>query len=356
MGPGQETDHVRRTRFRDVLTTNEGMIRSRVVVAAAGPWTDEVLRRYGHPEPMIRATKGVHLVFQRERLNVKNVVVVPTADKRMIFVAPRDEFTYVGTTDTDYRDSLESVLVKDADVDYLLDTLNDCFPSLNLGVADIISSWAGLRPLLREEGDPSKVSRDYQIALYEHGLAVIAGGKLTTYRTMAESLIDQVVDRYKHRLQGNVQPCRTAEAALVGGEMADFPSYLRAQSLGLINRWGLSQSTVEHLIKSYGHNHMEILALGLTDHKLLEPLGPDVPIIKAEVVYAVEDEMALTIVDFMGRRTGLMLFDVERGLPVVETVVKIMGKQLGWGRTRRNAEIQKYRQAVQEMFIFRSQS
>ena len=99
---------------------------------------------------------------------------------------------------------------------------------------------------------------------------------------------------------------------------------------------------------------MEILALGLTDHKLLEPLGPDVPIIKAEVVYAVEDEMAITILDFMSRRTGLMHFDGERGLPVVETVAKLMGKLLGWGHARRNAEINKYREAVQEMFLFRS--
>ncbi len=280
------------------------------------------------------------------------MLAVPTTDKRLIFVVPLEQFTYVGTTDTDYSGSLDKILVEAADVDYLLDVLNNCFPSVNLGPDDIVSSWAGLRPLIMEEGDPSQVSRDHYIGLYDDGLVVIAGGKLTTHRTMAKNLIDQVLERYAHLLEGGFQACTTDEVPLTGGEMIDFPSYLRAQSLGLKGRWGLSLTSIEHLIHSYGRNHMEVLALGLSERKLLEQLGPGCRVIKAQVIYGVEDEMALTLEDFMSRRTDLLHFNGGGGLEVV--AAKLMGKTLGWSRARRQAEIRKYRQTVQEMFHFKS--
>ncbi len=353
---GLDTDKevLNRVTFREVTKNKQGVIRARVAVTAVGPWTAELFRLSHHPGPAIRPTKGVHLVFPRDRLNVKKVVVVPTGDKRMIFVVPLGEFAYVGTTDTDYTGSLDTVLVEAADVDYLLDALNHCFPSLNLGPADIVSSWAGIRPLIMEDGVPSKVSRDYFVTLYDDGLAVMTGGKLTTHRTMAKSLIDQVLEHYAHLLDGDFQPCQTAETPLTGGEMVDFPSYLSAQSLGLKGRWGLSLTTVEHLIHSYGRNHMQILALGLRDRKLLEPLGPGCRAIKAQVIYGVEDEMALTLEDFMSRRTDLIHFNGGQGIAVV--AAKLMGKSLGWSRAHRRAEMRRYRQAVQEMFHFRSGS
>ncbi|UCG13463.1 MAG: glycerol-3-phosphate dehydrogenase/oxidase [Deltaproteobacteria bacterium] len=349
-----DTGDVHQLRFQDVLSSKQGKMKARVVVVAAGPWTDEVLRLCRHPGPALRPTKGVHLVFRRNRLNVQQVVVVPTEDKRMIFVVPFGEFTFVGTTDTDYAGSLDRVLVEAADVSYLLDGVNHCFPTLSLGPRDVVSCWAGLRPLVQGEGAPSQVSRDYDISLYEDGLVVITGGKLTTHRTMAMSLVDQVLERYAHRLEGEFKPCRTGESALVGGEMAEFSSYLKAQSLGLVRKWGLSETTVDHLILSYGRHHMDILALGLRDRKLLEPIAPGCRVIKAEVIHAVEEEMALTLEDFMSRRTSLLHFGCEHGAPV--TVAKLMGKWLGWNRSRRRAEIRRYRETVKEMFHFRSAS
>jgi len=339
-------------RFREVMKGKQGVIRARVVVVAAGPWTGEVFKLHPESGPTIRPTKGVHLVFPESRLKVNKVVVVPTADKRMLFVVPLEQFTYAGTTDTDYTDSLDKILVGADDVDYLLDALNHCFPSVNLGPDDIVSSWAGLRPLIMEKGDPTKVSRDHYIGLYDDGLAVIAGGKLTTHRTMAKNLIDQLLERYEDLLQGEFQPCTTDAVALTGGEMTHYSSYLRVQSLGLKSRWGLSPTTVEHLINSYGRNHLEILALGLGDRKLLEPLGPGCRVIKAQVIYGVEDEMALTLEDFMSRRTDLLHFNGGRGLEV--TAANLMGKALGWSRARKRAEISKYRKSVQEMFHFKS--
>jgi glycerol-3-phosphate dehydrogenase len=310
-------------KFREVMKGKEGVIRARVVVVAAGPWTGELFKLHSEPGPAIRPTKGAHLVFPEGRLKVNKVLALPTTDKRLVFVVPLEQFTYVGTTDTDYSDSLDKILVEAADVDYLLDVLNNCFPSVNLGPDDIVSSWAGLRPLIMEEGDPSKVSRDHYIGLYDDGLAVIAGGKLTTHRTMAQDLIDQVLERYAHRLEGGFQACTTDEVPLTGGEMIDYPSYLRAQSLGLKGRWGLSLTSMEHLINSYGRNHMEVLALGLSDRLLLEQLGPGCRVIKAQVIYGVEDEMALTLEDFMSRRTDLLHFNGGGGLDGAAPAAKL---------------------------------
>jgi glycerol-3-phosphate dehydrogenase len=347
-----DKERLNEVRFRDSLKGKAGVLRARVVVVAAGPWTEKFLRLHGHPAPALRPTKGVHLVFSRSLLEVNKIVVAPTEDERMIFVVPLGEYTYVGTTDTDFTGSPDNLLVEAEDVQYLLDALNQCFPSLNLGPADIVSAWVGLRPLLLEKGAPSKVSRDHYISLYDHGVAVITGGKLTTHRTMARELIDQLLEHYGNLLAGDYQPCSTGEIPLTGGEMADFSSYLKAQSLGLKDRWALSHNTIEHLIHSYGRNHMEILALGLRDKKLLEPLGPGCRVIKAQVVYGVEDEMALTLEDFMSRRTDLLHFNGDPGPTGI--AAKLMGRALGWSRRRRHDEIRKYRETVQRMFHFRS--
>jgi glycerol-3-phosphate dehydrogenase len=351
IGLNTDNESHREVRFREVMTGREGIIRARVIVSAVGPWTGELFKLHRLSGPPIRPTKGVHLVFPGERLQVNKIVVLPTADNRIIFIVPLGQFAYVGTTDTDYSGPLDNVLVESDDVSYLLNTLNKCFPSLHLGPEDIASTWAGLRPLIMEKGDPSKVSRDYYIALYEEGIAVIAGGKLTTHRTMAESIIDQVLERYGHFLQGEFRPCTTAEVPLTGGEMSDFPSYFRAQFLGLEGRWGLSASNVEHLLHSYGRNHMQVLALGLHDPKLLKPLGPNCRVLRAQVIYGVEDEMALTLEDFMSRRTDLLHFNGEG--KVEKVVAKLMAKSLGWSRARRRNEIKRYRQRVKEMFHFR---
>ena len=351
IGLNTDNESWREVRFREVITGREAIMRARVIVSAVGPWTGEFFKLHRLSGPPMRPTKGVHLVFPGERLQVNKILVLPAGDRRFIFVVPLGQFAYVGTTDTDYTGSLDNILVESDDVSYLLDTLNNFFPSLNLGPEDIVSTWAGLRPLIMEEGDPSKISRDYYIALYDQGIAVIAGGKLTTHRTMAESIIDKVVEKYDRFLPGDFRPCTTAEVPLTGGEMNDFPSYLKAQSLGLEGRWGLSATEVEHLIHSYGRNHMQILALGFYDPKLLRALVPNCRVLRAQVIYGVEDEMALTLEDFMSRRTDLLHFNGEGELEKV--VAKLMAKALGWSRARRRDEIKRYRQRVKEMFHFK---
>jgi glycerol-3-phosphate dehydrogenase len=338
--------------FQDRLTGVAGALKARVVVGAGGPWTDELLHLIDYPRPVLRVTKGVHIVLPKERLRVKHAVVMPTRDKRFIFTVPKGNFTYIGTTDTDYEGSLDDVSADGKDLRYLLENANHCFPRARLMPEDIVSAWAGLRPLLREEGDPSKVSRDYHIDNYARGFVIITGGKLTTYRRMAETLVDHVLAQYADRFQADFGPCRTAEAPLIGGEMADFAAYLEAQTLALTGRWKLSAAVAERLVKNYGRNHMDILALGFQNPKLMQAVHPDYPLIKAEVVYAVEEEMAMTLEDFMSRRTDWAFFDRHRGAPLIETVASLMGRLLGWNRRRRLTEIERYRRSVDDMLRF----
>ncbi len=349
IGFRNDSGTLRRVKFYDELSRNEGEIGARVVAIAVGPWTDEIFQPPDHIAPLLRPTKGIHVVFPRSRLNVNHVVVVPTADKRIIFAVPRDDFTYVGTTDTDYTGSIDSVPVESGEIDYLLNTLNHYFPSTQLTPEDIISTWAGLRPLLSQEKEPSKMRRDYQMVFNKDGVAAIVGGKLTIHRTMAANLLDQMLQSYAHRLPKSFHTCQTDTTQLTGGEMAEFGAYSRAQTLGLVNRWKLAPETAFRLVCSYGRNHLDILAIGLQNRKLLEPLIPGFPVLKAEVVYAVEDEMAITLEDFISRRTDLMHFNKQQGLQAVEAIARLMGHLLGWKRRQRKAEILKYRRAVQTM-------
>lgn len=349
IGFENDSGSLRRVKFCDELSRNAGEIGTRVVAIAAGPWTDEIFHLPDRSAPLLRPTKGIHVVFPRNRLCVNHVVVMPTADKRIIFAVPRDDFTYVGTTDTDYTGFLDTVPVESGEVDYLLNTLNHYFPSTQLEPEDIVSTWAGLRPLLSQEREPSKMRRDYQMFFNEDGVAAIVGGKLTIHRTMAANLLDQMLQSYAHRLPQSFHACQTDTAQLTGGEMAEFDAYLRAQTLGLVNRWRFAPKTASRLISCYGRNHLDILAIGLQNRKLLEPLIPGSPVLKAEVVYAVEDEMALTLDDFMSRRTDLMHFDNQQGIQAVETIARLMGHLLGWKRRQRKAEIRKYRRSVQTM-------
>jgi glycerol-3-phosphate dehydrogenase len=349
---GANDRHYRVT-FEEVQTRAVGEIRARVVVAAVGPWLDRFLQMRDHSERLLRPTKGVHLVFPARRLRVDKAVVLPTEDDRIVFVVPRGEFVYAGTTDTDYVGSFDAVPVEAHDVRYLLNVLNDVFPKLRLQDTDIVSSWAGLRPLLRGGGPPSKVSRDYHIAFFEDGLTCIAGGKLTTYRAMAEDLVDRVLQHFAERMQARFPSSRTRQTPLSGGEMGDFNAYLQAQSRGLTGAWGFTPSTAEGLLHTYGSRHMDLLAWGCREPSLLKPLGPSCPVIKAQVVHAVEEEMALTLEDFMARRTGLMHFSAEHGMDVVEEVARLMGGRLKWSRARRRDEIRLYERCVAEMLAFR---
>lgn len=341
--------------FRDATSGKEHLVRARVVVNAAGPWVDALRALTGEP-PMLRPTKGVHIVFPRARLPVSGTVVIPSDDRRMLFVVPAGECTYVGTTDTDYRIDPALARTDSEDADYLLRAVNALFPETRLSPKDIVAAWAGVRPLVAEEGapTPSDVSRDYDIDIGPPGFYSIAGGKLTTCRSMAQGLVDRVIEEEGRRFGWQTKPARTAIVPLVGGNIDGFERYRRGLMPALEESWGLQPRTAYRLLRSYGTEYVRVLAYALRDPALLRPLSPSCPVLRAEALYAAEEEMALTLEDFMARRTDLMLFHPTHGLDAAPEAARLMGSVLGWGWRERRRQVARYRESVAQMTAFLS--
>ncbi|MDB6112421.1 MAG: glycerol-3-phosphate dehydrogenase [Pedosphaera sp.] len=199
--------------LEDRLSQSKLKVQARAVVNATGPWADGL----PHSRVKLRATKGVHLVVDRARVPVPEAVVM-TEGKRILFAIPWGQRTILGTTDTDYTGALDRVTADSADIQYILRVTNQFFPTVKLAEPDVISAWAGLRPLIANpNGKPSDVSRSHEIRTPEPGWWDVAGGKLTTYRLMAEQTTDQVVKwlRGRHGLNGSVTPCCTAHELLL---------------------------------------------------------------------------------------------------------------------------------------------
>src|SRR5438094_1533327 len=314
-------------RLHDGLGGADYRMSARVVVNAAGPWVDEVRALAGaRGGPRLHLTKGIHLVVPHARLPVRHAVVMQARDRRSVFAVPRDGATYIGTTDTDHGPPVDHPEVTAGDVDYLLDAANRCFTGPPLAPTDVTGTWAGLRPLLHEEGKrPSEISRKDEIMVdAATGLVSIAGGKLTTYRRMAERVVDLVCERLGHRA-----PCRTDGVPLPGGER--LPEEVARQLPAL------PAGAAERLVRLYGAEAKTIAARG-------GETVPGLPIVlRGEVEHVLDAEMTLTLEDLLERRTRLLLFDPHQGLDGLETVASMAAARLGWTSARTAAEIDAYR-------------
>jgi len=314
-------------RLRDALGGADYRVSARVVVNAAGPWVDEVRALAGARRgPRLHLTKGIHLVVPHVRLPVGHAVVMQARDRRSVFAVPRDGATYIGTTDTDHGPPVDHPEVTAEDAEYLLDAANRCFTGPPLAPTDVTGTWAGLRPLLHEEGKrPSEISRKDEIMVdTATGLVSIAGGKLTTYRRMAERVVDLVCERLGHRV-----PCRTDAVPLPGGER--LPEEVARKLLAL------PAGAAERLVRLYGAEAETIAARG-------GETVPGLPIVlRGEVEHVLDAEMTLTLEDLLERRTRLLLFDPHQGLDGLEAVASTAAARLGWTPARTAAEIDAYR-------------
>jgi glycerol-3-phosphate dehydrogenase len=325
---------------RDALTGATRRTRARVVVNAAGPWVETVCGLAGASGGRrLRLTKGIHLVVPHARLPLRHIVVMRARDHRSVFAVPRDGATYLGTTDTDHGSPSLYPEITAADADYLLEAANATFVGPPLARADVVGAWAGLRPLLDEAGKrPSEISRKDEIMVdAATGLVSVAGGKLTTYRAMAERVVDLVCQRL-----GSGTPCRTAALALPGGECP--PSELRALTervAAALPR--LAPGAAARLVRLYGTEAEAIAARAGADPPAGEPLPglPDVP--RAEIEHALDAEMVLTLTDLLERRTRVLLFAPDQGLAAAETVATLAARRLGWNPARTAAELDDYR-------------
>ncbi len=250
VGLEREGERVAGVRFRDGVAGREGTVRARVVVNATGPWNDR-LRAMGGLNAVLRPTKGVHVVFPRSRFGLTTTTVIVYGG-RTVFAVPYGDCAYVGTTDTDYSGDPGDAVTDAADVAYLVEAVNQQFEGVRVSAADVISSWAGVRPLVAEEGAPtaSDVSRDYVIDVGPEGMYSIAGGKLTTCRSMAESLVDRVVEQEGERFGWQAKPCRTRTLPLIGGNIGGFERYAEGTVAALVEDWGISAAIAYRLLQS----------------------------------------------------------------------------------------------------------
>jgi glycerol-3-phosphate dehydrogenase len=339
-------------------------VRALAVVNATGPWTDRTMALSASSEAraQLRPTKGVHIVVDRARLPVQHAVVCfHPEDGRVLFAVPWGDRTYVGTTDTDDPVDPSQVHATAADVDYLLEAANAYFPSQLLTTDDVLSTWAGLRPLMRpsgevEGGQESSVSREHQILVAHDGLITIAGGKLTTYRRMSAEVVDTVVKRLKGRLSGRLRAAPTGKQPLPGGvgwpHDDEISGLLAAVSAAA---GGLPDDVVAHLVEVYGVRAAQVAALVREEPASAQRLVDGRPEIVAQIDWAVREEMAAEVADFLVRRSQLFYRDAEQGLGAVPVVAARMAGLLGWSEQRRARSEEHYREVVRTARAWRGE-
>ena len=333
---------VRGAIVRDVLSGESRSVRAHVVVNATGPWTD-VLRLMDDPQapPLLRPTKGAHVVVPRRRIaNQHAITLFSQIDGRVFFVLPWGDLSYIGTTDTDATTTPDHVSVTKDDITYLLRSANAAFPDAHLTTQDVISSWAGLRPLLREatHADPSQVSREHRVVESAQGLITIAGGKLTTYRVMARDVVDRVAKRL-HAIDGRpTAPAPPTDTEpLPGGEPAELAVLIEAARAR-----GVTDAVAEHLVANYGSESAAVLNLVERDRSLGAAIVRGKPQLWAEVTYAVEREMALRVQDVLVRRLHLSYALPNHAQELVAPVAQRMKQLLGWDESREAEELRDY--------------
>jgi glycerol-3-phosphate dehydrogenase len=325
----------------DLATGEMGIIEAAAVLNATGPWGDAV-RQMEEPgvAPLLRTTRGVHIVVPRERVGHRHAITfLSPIDGRVMFVLPWGELSYIGTTDTDTSESPRDAKASDADILYLLRSVNARFPGAHLTPDDITVTWAGLRPLVRDHaGTASGNSREHVIVTGRAGMITVAGGKLTTYRAMAASAVDHVIRALPPRRRGGwPRESGTARESLPGSEAPDLSGF-RERALAV----GLPADTAEHLLRLYGTESAGIINLGRTDRALYQRIHLRHPAIAAEVIHAARRELALTVEDVLVRRLHLYYELPDHGVAAAGRVAALLGRELGWDVERAAHEAARY--------------
>ncbi len=336
----RDRDRVVGVEVTDLETGRVHQVRAKQVINAAGVWTDEIQEMVGgRGQFQVRASKGVHLVVPRNRINSATGIITRT-EKSLLFVIPWGSHWIIGTTDTDWNLDLAHPAASSTDIDYLLDHVNTLLED-PLTRDDVVGVYAGLRPLLSGESDStSKLSREHGVSSPVQGLTVIAGGKYTTYRVMAKDAVDAAV----HGLERKVAPSCTERVPLAGAE-----GYLGAyNSRQLIaDRSGLHVSVIEHLLGRYGTLYTELLELIDEQPHLRERLAGAPEYLKVEAHYAASHEGALHLDDILTRRTRISIETPDRGIQASEEVAALVAPILGWDQDTQKREVTHYRARVE---------
>ena len=339
-------------RVRDLLTGQVHTARAPVIVNCAGPWVDRLRELAGVREAgarVLRTTKGIHCLLPRM---TEHAVYLSTADDRMIFVIPWRQFSMVGTTDTDFDGDPDRLWATREEVEYLLGAVRPALPDPRVTLDQVVYTYAGVRPLAFEEGSSaSRVSRDHKVVVEGDGgrFLSITGTKLTCFRSLAEEVGDRVM-----RALGRRVPSRTAELTLDG--LDDEAGKIEARTWMDVSEemaaTGLSRETLEILVETYGRGFARVLALLRKLPDGAERLCPRNPEIVAQLHHAVREEMAVSLQDFLLRRTGIGQSPCL-GLDCFESVGRRMGELAAWSPRRLQAELEAYRAQVERSLKFR---
>jgi glycerol-3-phosphate dehydrogenase len=306
-------------------------IYAKKIVNATGPWVDSLREKDGSlTGKKLRLTKGVHLVIDQSKFPLKQSIYFDTPDGRMVFAIPRGGKTYVGTTDTFYAGDPTHPKMMEEDRSYIIDAIHYMFPSVQLTERDIESSWAGVRPLIYEEGkDASEISRKDEIWVSDSGLITIAGGKLTGYRKMAETVVDLATKQLKEEENRDFKQCQTKHLPISGGHFggsSKFPSFIKDNETEAL-ACGFTKNQYRKLVKRYGSNINRIFEIAKSynpTNKYGLPLD-----VFAELVYSLEEEMVVKPADFFIRRTGALFFDIQWVKKWKKAVIDMMADYFG---------------------------
>ncbi|EMC0300755.1 glycerol-3-phosphate dehydrogenase/oxidase [Staphylococcus pseudintermedius] len=325
-------------------------IKGKKVVNATGPWVDEVRSAdYSKNNKQLRLTKGVHVVIDQSKFPLRQAVYFDTEkDGRMIFAIPREGKAYVGTTDTFYNNDKSKPLVNQEDRDYLVDAINYMFPTVHITDADIESTWAGVRPLIFEEGkDPSEISRKDEIWEGKSGLLTIAGGKLTGYRHMALEIVDLVEKRLKQEYKLKFKEVDTKHIPISGGDVggsANFEQFIE-DKVAAAKAMNLDTDLARRLATKYGSNVDDLFAIS----QAAQHQNTGLPLeLYVELVYGVQNELVVKPTDFLVRRIGALYFDIDTVLRHKDTVVDVLADLLGYDANVKAVYKQELEEAIQE--------
>ncbi|WP_159471703.1 glycerol-3-phosphate dehydrogenase/oxidase [Dyadobacter sp. 3J3] len=327
---------------QDTQSEEKFTINSKIVINCTGPFSDKI-RHFanGSLSSRIRPSKGVHVVLPYEVLNSKNAMLIPkTPDGRVVFAIPFEGSMLLGTTDTDSQDIVNEATLTKKEVDYLVSTLNP-YLDKEIDISKIKAGYGGLRPLL--SADPHKSTktllRDHEIEIDQvSGLVSLLGGKWTTYRLMAKDTIDQA-----DIIFGKTNECTTSDHLLTGGANFDYNSWKF-----LVKDFNLPEDVSKHLVSKYGSRASEIGKLTAANPVLKEKLDSNYPYIKAEVIYTVRHEMAITPRDFLARRIRMEITDWQATLKCLPEVATLMGEELGWSDALKEKHILEYSQEIEQ--------
>ncbi|MCM3574148.1 glycerol-3-phosphate dehydrogenase/oxidase [Mesobacillus subterraneus] len=322
----------------DQLSGNKYEVYAKKIINATGPWVDNIREKDGSKKgKSLILSKGVHIVIDQSRFPLKQAVYFDTPDKRMVFAIPRNGKAYVGTTDTFYDEDKANPKMTQADMNYLINAINYMFPEVKAKPEDVESSWAGIRPLIHEEGKgPSEISRKDEIWESDSGLITIAGGKLTGYRKMAETIVDLVAGKLESSEGRKLNSSQTMHLPISGGDFGGsekFPQFIEAVAQQGVKA-GLSKEDAKHIASFYGSNAP--IVFGLINERKEEAEKFNLPLITfAKLAYGIQHELIATLVDFYFRRTGDLLFDIDSVYKTRKGVSNYMAELFSWSEAEK---------------------